>query len=124
MTPTLFDLALKAGFSDPIEGWMGEAYEERLEAFAKLIIDYEIATKIANVIGEVRAKVIEAERKALMQLFTDPENQPTQHGTVTIEYMQREIAAEREACAKVCDAADKSTHPADLADAIRARGQA
>ena len=30
-------------------------------------------------------------------------------------------ADEREACAKVCDAADKSTHPADLADAIRAR---
>ena len=30
---------------------------------------------------------------------------------------------EREACAKVCDAADKATHPADLADAIRARGQ-
>jgi hypothetical protein len=41
MTPTLFDLALKAGFSDPIEGWMGEAYEERLEAFAKLIIEHE-----------------------------------------------------------------------------------
>jgi hypothetical protein len=36
-----------------------------------------------------------AERRALMQLFTDPENQPTQHGTVTVEYMQREIAAER-----------------------------
>jgi hypothetical protein len=33
-------------------------------------------------------------------------------------------SAERETCAKVCDAADKSTHPADLADAIRARGQA
>ena len=32
-------------------------------------------------------------------------------------------AAEREACAKVCEAADKSTHPADLADAIRARVQ-
>lgn len=30
---------------------------------------------------------------------------------------------EREQCARVCDAADKSTHPADLADAIRARGQ-
>lgn len=28
---------------------------------------------------------------------------------------------ENEACAKLCDAADKSTHPADLADAIRAR---
>ena len=34
------------------------------------------------------------------------------------------IALEREECAKVCDAADKSTHPADLAAAIRARGQA
>jgi hypothetical protein len=32
------------------------------------------------------------------------------------------IAQEREACAKACEAADKSTHPADLADAIRARG--
>ena len=31
------------------------------------------------------------------------------------------IAQEREACAKACEAADKSTHPADLADAIRAR---
>lgn len=37
------------------------------------------------------------ERRAMMQLFTDPENQPTQHGTVTLKYMQREIAAEREA---------------------------
>lgn len=33
-------------------------------------------------------------------------------------------AAEREACAKLCEAADKSVHPADLADAIRARGNA
>jgi len=31
-------------------------------------------------------------------------------------------AAEREACAKLCENVDKSTHPADLADAIRARG--
>lgn len=35
-----------------------------------------------------------AERR-MLQLFTDPENQPTQHGTVTVEYMRREIAAER-----------------------------
>lgn len=34
-----------------------------------------------------------AERESLMQLFTDPENQPTQYGTVTVEYMRREIAA-------------------------------
>lgn len=31
-------------------------------------------------------------------------------------------AAEREACAKLCNDADKSTHPSDLAEAIRARG--
>jgi hypothetical protein len=36
--------------------------------------------------------------------------------------MREAVEAEREACAKVCEAADKSTHPADLADAIRARG--
>lgn len=56
MTPILLDMALKAGFSDPIEGWMGEAYEERLEAFAKLIIEHEIATKIANITGELMEK--------------------------------------------------------------------
>jgi hypothetical protein len=32
-------------------------------------------------------------------------------------------AHEREECAMVCAAADKSTHPADLADSIRARGK-
>jgi hypothetical protein len=43
------------------------------------------------------AALVEADvRKAMMQLFTDPENQPTQHGTVTVEYMQRFMAAERQ----------------------------
>ena len=32
------------------------------------------------------------------------------------------VANEREACAQLCDNADKSTHPSDLAEAIRARG--
>jgi hypothetical protein len=31
--------------------------------------------------------------------------------------------AEREACAKVCNEADRCTHPADLAADIRARGE-
>ena len=44
---------------------------------------------------------VNAKHSAMMQLFTDPENQPTQHGTVTVEYMQREIAAERERCANL-----------------------
>jgi len=30
--------------------------------------------------------------------------------------------AEREECVRMCNEADKSTHPADLAKAIRARG--
>ncbi len=38
-------------------------------------------------------------------------------------HLKREIAEEREACAKMCEDADKSTHPADLADAIRARNK-
>ncbi len=59
-------------------------------------------------------------RKAMMQLFTDPENQPTQHGTVTLEFMQREIAKEREACAKV---ADGYVGADPIAAAIRARGE-
>ena len=36
---------------------------------------------------------------------------------------KQSILAERESCAKVCADADKSTHPADLADAIRARSK-
>jgi hypothetical protein len=70
------------------------------------------------------ATLVAAAAKAeWMQLFTDPENQPTQHGTVTIEYMQLEIAAakeeEREACAKVCDKFPWT--PPALQAAIRAR---
>lgn len=74
--------------------------------------------------GRVEAAV-EAERRAMMQLFTDPENQPTQHGTVTLEHMQREIAAEREACAKFFDLNDTNMFwGSQAARHIRARGQA
>lgn len=31
------------------------------------------------------------------------------------------VRAEREACAKLCDYVDKSTHPGDLADMLRSR---
>ena len=76
--------------------------------------------------------IIKKAREAMMQLFTDPENQPSQFGTVTVEYMQREIEAEREACAKVCDEIVARYRHADdapemvaanwCAQAIRARG--
>ena len=72
------------------------------------------------------ALVAADEREAMMQLFTDPENQPTQHGTVTMEYMQQEIAAEREACAELAFEMLVKVEGTDfdVPDAIRARGQA
>ena len=77
------------------------------------------------------ALVAAAEREAMMQLFTDPENQPTQHGTVTVEYIQREIAAEREACALLSEeyvCGNKASIEQDfiaesIAADIRARGE-
>jgi hypothetical protein len=35
-----------------------------------------------------------AELESIKQAITDPENQPSQFGTVTLEYMQREVAAQ------------------------------
>ena len=70
---------------DPEQNGFWVIVTEELEAFAKL--------------------VAEKEREFYMQLFLDPENQPTQFGTATQEYREQEIRAEREACAKVCDLA-------------------
>jgi hypothetical protein len=51
---------------------------------------------------QLAAKTAEIE-----QLFTDPENQPTQYGTVTLKYMEKEIIKEREACAKLAELLQK-----------------
>ena len=62
-----------------------------------------------------------------MQLFLDPENQPTQFGTATQEYREKEIKNEREACAKLFDNRDNGIgfyEPHEPAEIIRARGQA
>ena len=59
----------------------------------------------------------------------------TQHGTVTVEFMNRAIEAEREACAKLCEDGlniatclnaldDMEMWGEKFAKAIRARGQA
>ena len=57
-------------------------------------------------------------------LIPPPLDWPQKYADALEHFAALVASAEREACAKVCDAADKSTHPADLADAIRARGQA
>ena len=86
---------------------------------------------------EVRhfAKLVEDKVTArYMQLFLDPENQPTQFGTATQEYREKEIKNEREACAKEADkrlydyTMLTSNPPQNgaawsIANAIRARGQ-
>jgi dTDP-glucose pyrophosphorylase len=56
-----------------------------------------------NQVRELMKLVAAKERETYMQLFLDPENQPTQYGTVTVKFMNREIAKEREACAKVAE---------------------
>jgi hypothetical protein len=52
-------------------------------------------------------------------LFVHKEVQPE-----LLAFANLVAAAEREACAKLCESADKSTHPADLANVIRERGEA
>ena len=128
--------------------WTGPQLE-RLKQFAELVradernswpAEMEAMERQVNILTDALAESrrgIDAmialaradERVAMMQLFTDSENQPTQHGTVTLECMQREIAAEREECAKVCEEYETNnditaTWLNIVAEAIRARGQA
>ena len=51
-------------------------------------------------------------------------NLSMQDGRLNLQWFADYVAqAERDECAKICNDADKSTHPADLADAIRARSK-
>jgi hypothetical protein len=102
----IIEMAIKTNILEQIElldsnQWRQDKIRE-LEAFAKL----------------VAAK----ERERYMQLFLDPENQPTQFGTATQEYREQEIKDEREACAKACEGHDLWGPLA--AKTIRARGEA
>ena len=67
----IMELARQAGIRDSLEYDHMECDPKSLEAFAKL----------------VAAK----ERERYMQLFLDPENQPTQFGTATQEYREKEV---------------------------------
>jgi len=93
-------LAIEAGFLD---GDL-ELFPETIERFAEL----------------VRQDLIAMYKQAL----TDPENQPSQYGTVTLEYMEHQIALEREACAKLCEKFIPSFDDGVFfAKVIRARGE-
>jgi hypothetical protein len=63
----------------------------------------------------------------LCELVADAEaTRMLDEGMVTVGNMRQQIAAEREACAKVCEGITSTYHendPRKCADAIRARGQ-
>jgi len=85
MNKRLKELAVQAG-ATVHKAMHGEAIsflENDLERFAEL----------------VRQDLIAMYKQAL----TDPENQPSQYGTVTVEYMEQQIALEREVCAELCE---------------------
>jgi hypothetical protein len=86
-------------------------YPEEVEAFAKL----------------VAAK----ERETYMQLFLDPENQPTQFGTATQEYRTQEIQEIQSLLTEIANIVrTKHIYGPEMKkllakeEAIRARGQA
>ena len=71
------------------------------------------------------AALIAAAEREKVAAWMMSQGYATGHGD-TVEDLLKELEwqiaeREREACAKLCEANDKSTHPADLADAIRAR---
>jgi hypothetical protein len=117
----IVEMARQAGMMDTWDGWVSRSVykasglqTEDLIAFAKLV-----AAK-----AEAR----------YMQLFLDPENQPTQFGTATEQYREQEINDENEMCAEVlttsADAYDAEGKPAAAAllrmhaAIVRARGEA
>jgi hypothetical protein len=74
--------------------------EYGLQALAALVAAHE-REQIANNHLDMAVKYAN-----LVQAITDPENQPSQHGTVTLQYLREAIATEREQCALVCDQYD------------------
>ena len=104
----LFDLAEKAGL-----GFIRHASDKDVNKFEQL------AALVASAEREKYEAVITNMAKLL-------EAQQNREG-VAVDMIAAGIAAEREACAKLCDAfqaRDVGMQPAECAGAIRARGQA
>ena len=107
----IIEMARQAGFT---VGYGSPALPKH-EAFAKL----------------VAAKEREACEKRFMQLFLDPENQPTQFGTATQEYREQEIAEVSDLLFELASRI-RTTHlygpevkkMLEQEEAIRARGEA
>jgi hypothetical protein len=91
-----------------------EAENERLNAEVAMLRD--ALRKYSNHNASCRVRYMDQYKLEectcwLYQTKFDPEHHST--------WLQEHDRQVREECAKVCDDVDKSTHPADLADAIR-----
>ncbi len=103
-----------------------QLYEQVCEQYDVLAKELEATNRQVEILSDALAES-RREIASIKQAITDSENQPSQFGTVTMAHMQREVAAEREACAKACDEVDKESQsqwPKRLATMIRARGRA
>jgi hypothetical protein len=81
---------------------------------------YHITLAASN--EEIWARIDENMVVTHLDMELCAQGSPNMYSALALAIWNKAVETEREACAKVCDAADKSTHPADLADAIRARG--
>jgi len=102
-------------------------HDEIIEIAKRFGITVELASHPA--VKQLVNEVVKQTENRFMQLFLDPENQPTQFGTATQEYREKEIKAEREACALLCeelkyDGYEMVKDNPVLARKIRAKGQA
>ena len=117
MSKEIIDMAETAGMTRDGDMWFSngksdmDVHISHLEAFAKLV-----AAKVES---------------RYMQLFLDPENQPTQFGTATQEYREEEVKEIRDLLFALAHRI-RTTHlygmevqkMLEQAEAIRARGKA
>jgi hypothetical protein len=94
-----------------------------LDELREARVELEATNRQVEILSDALAES-RREVASIMQLFTDPENQPSQFVTVTLAYMQREIEAEREACAFDAEWCIQNHLEHLIAERIRARGEA
>ena len=80
MKYTINELANGKGVSQPVR-------EALLQMEAELDATNKQVEILSDALAESRREVA-----SIMQAITDPENQPSQFGTVTLAYMQHEVA--------------------------------
>jgi len=88
--------------------------ERELKAEMRIDMEQHPLNRNPAIMARALERIVELEK----QLIADR----TEWCLRGIDRFREAIIVEREACAKVCDSADKSTHPSDLAEAIRSRG--